>query len=94
MGLALRNELVEILRNRQQDNGVPIHHDFISDYMASEEAVEEAISKLSQGHKREQEYMKAINQALGSSPARNKKMLEDALLAISKMIKYRLKKLN
>jgi len=38
--------------------------------------------------------VKATNQVLGSSPARNQRMLEDALFAIREMIKYRLKKLN
>jgi hypothetical protein len=93
MSSILREELLEILRNRKTVNGLPIQHDFIIDYIASEEAVEEAISKLSQGSKKEEDYVKATNQVLGFSPARNKKLLEDALFAIKKMIKYRLKKL-
>ena len=72
----------------------PIQHDFISDYIASEEAVAKAISNLSQGHKKEKEYVKSSKQVFGPSPVSNRKMLEFAQLAINKMIQYRLKKLN
>ena len=94
MSSILREELLEILRNRKTVNGLPIQHDFIVGYMASEAAMEEAVSKLSQGSKKEEDYVKATNQVVGSSPARNQRMLEDALFAIREMIKYRLKKLN